>query len=133
MSAGARFFDPGSRCRTCGYGGELGCGYLLLTGRRRPCPPGEACTEYVPRVGRRRPEMDLAGWPTEDPTTSARRGYLHGGRPALDLSRSETACRMYAEGAYDTEIARAVGCCAQSVARWRRETGRKANPRRKKE
>lgn len=33
------------------YGNTICCGYLLKTGQRRPCEPGEACTV---RVGFRR-------------------------------------------------------------------------------
>ena len=35
-------------CKGCAYAvsltGEWYCDYLLLTGRRRPCPPGKSCT-----------------------------------------------------------------------------------------
>lgn len=30
------------------YSGQICCGYLLKTNRRRPCEPGEACTVKVP-------------------------------------------------------------------------------------
>lgn len=42
-----------ARCRSCRYfwhinesSGYMGCEYILHTGRRRPCPAGDACTVY---------------------------------------------------------------------------------------
>lgn len=39
----------GEACRGCAYSfemaGSCGCQYILVTGRRRPCPAGEGCTE----------------------------------------------------------------------------------------
>ena len=45
------------RCRTCAYsfgdtgtwGGDIFCGYLIRTGKRRPCPAGKGCTVYKPK------------------------------------------------------------------------------------
>jgi len=41
------------RCKSCRYFwhvnqsvGYMGCEYILRTGTRRPCPPGDACTVY---------------------------------------------------------------------------------------
>lgn len=35
-------------CKGCAYavllGGKWYCDYLMMTGRCRPCPPGEGCT-----------------------------------------------------------------------------------------
>ena len=46
--AGCRFAVP----IYMGDGDELmtACVYILRTGRRRPCPPGEACRVYEPAV-----------------------------------------------------------------------------------
>ena len=38
-------------CRTCVHGsdhttGAVTCDYILNTGKRRPCPAGDGCTEY---------------------------------------------------------------------------------------
>jgi len=51
------------RCRGCRYSfyadvGEEGamlraCEYILQRGERRPCPPGEKCTVFEPRRGRK--------------------------------------------------------------------------------
>ena len=48
-----RFSRPDQACKGCEYHGKLHpgetspgcCDYLLITGRRRPCPPGAGCTE----------------------------------------------------------------------------------------
>lgn len=54
MSGPARREDR-TRCRDCDYGlpiyqGDdvliMGCTYVLRTGRRRPCPPGEECSIF---------------------------------------------------------------------------------------
>lgn len=41
-----------SNCVTCFFHGKCGglicCNFLLMTGQRRPCPPGDACTVKVP-------------------------------------------------------------------------------------
>ena len=126
-----RFFDPG-RCLDCGYGGELGCNYLFIIGRRRPCPPGDACTEYIPKDQRPRrrllilpethikPELRTIGRTRKSPGVEA-------------LCQSETACRLYAEGASDPTIAQAEGCCPTTVRKWRLATGRPPNRKRKKD
>ena len=46
------------RCRGCFYVGAIGnagpeyspvcCDYMLITGKKRPCPSGDKCTEYTP-------------------------------------------------------------------------------------
>ena len=40
-----------NNCATCSYHGKCGgmicCNYLLMTGKRRPCPPGAGCTVKV--------------------------------------------------------------------------------------
>ena len=49
-----------SKCDNCVYSGCLGyshmrvCNYLLVTNKRRPCPPGDACTVNVPRKVKRK-------------------------------------------------------------------------------
>lgn len=39
-----------NKMQTCIYGGKMGgvpiCNYLLLVGKRRPCPP-DKCTVYI--------------------------------------------------------------------------------------
>lgn len=45
-------------CRGCIYVTFVGtmpvCDYMLRTGRRRPCPPGDQCTEKTTEKKRRR-------------------------------------------------------------------------------
>lgn len=45
-------------CDDCVYrikvGGLACCNYMFSTGQRRPCPPGDACTEKVGREVKRR-------------------------------------------------------------------------------
>ena len=51
-------FKPCAKCRRCFYSGPVNinidnrklysCDYYLITGNRRPCPPGAACTVYNP-------------------------------------------------------------------------------------
>lgn len=35
------------RCRDCVYGWKSYCTYILITGHRRPCPPGDECTVRI--------------------------------------------------------------------------------------
>ena len=46
-------------CDGCRYRGMLNgygycCNYIFATGHRRPCPPGEGCTEKVLRERRKK-------------------------------------------------------------------------------
>lgn len=105
------------------------CRYAVRTGHRRGCPPGEGCT--VKTVGPRpKPVCTLPPKPQTErplPFGSTRRAWA-----LEELSQSELACRLYAEGAMDAEIALATGFCITTVAKWRRETGRPANRYRKR-
>lgn len=52
-------FKTPAKCRKCYYSGPTNfkvdgkmlysCDYFILTGARRPCPAGNACTVYSPR------------------------------------------------------------------------------------
>lgn len=35
-------------CEGCRYASGASCDYYLITGRRRPCPPGQDCTVKEP-------------------------------------------------------------------------------------
>ena len=42
-------------CKGCAYrqalnGGSTNCGYAIITGHLRGCPPGEECTHYTRRL-----------------------------------------------------------------------------------
>lgn len=89
-------------CKGCAYaafvGGMWCCDYLLLTGRRRPCPPGKDCTV--------RKKADLTKkWST----FMAKRKW-----------DTEKAVALYAQGWPDARIADEVGVPASAVAFWRR-------------
>ena len=47
-----------NNCWNCVYRGTVEgiphCAYIFKTGHRRPCPPGDACTEKVSREVKRR-------------------------------------------------------------------------------
>ena len=52
-----------ARCRSCRYfwhinesRGYMGCEYILHTGTRRPCPPGDACTVYRKKPAVKQPK-----------------------------------------------------------------------------
>lgn len=59
----AKLADRSAKCRSCiystdtniGQDGHLtACYYIVITGKRRPCQPGERCTEYKEREDDRR-------------------------------------------------------------------------------
>lgn len=97
-------------CEGCAYAvllsGMWCCDYLLMTGRRRPGPPGEDCTE--------RKECDL---------TKKGRAFMR--RRDWD---TEKAKALYDQKLTDAEIAGEVGTTASAVAFWRRSLGLPANP-----
>ena len=63
MSRGWDWLRP---CLGCDHLDDIGCAYLEHTGRRRPCPPGEGCTEYVPKKAKSRPP--LPAWAPKERT-----------------------------------------------------------------
>lgn len=50
-------------CFNCVYRGKFGdthcCSYILVTGRRRPCPPGDGCTVKIGRKVHRRRKKEV--------------------------------------------------------------------------
>lgn len=97
-------------CEGCVYAvllsGMWCCDYLLMTGRRRPCPPEENCTV--------RKEGDLT-----------KKGSAFMKRREWD---TEKARALYDQKLSDAEIAGEVGTTASAVAFWRRGLGLPANP-----
>ena len=61
-------YKPCAKCRKCYYGNQIdividhqklySCDYLLLTGRRRPCPAGPGCVAFSAKskAARMKPE-----------------------------------------------------------------------------
>lgn len=100
-------------CEGCVYaaclGGDWYCDYLLTVGRRRPCPPGDACTV--------RAEAE------RDPKKKWKEGYSMKAR-SWDTERARA---LYDQGRADAEIAAEVGATASAVAFWRRKLGLPAN------
>ena len=74
MSLRERVSRCTARCRACGHcyiGFDMAlcrslpaCVYILDTGRRRPCPAGDGCTEFTPLSGaeERRRRAAAAMW-----------------------------------------------------------------------
>ena len=97
-------------CKGCAYAvsltGEWYCDYLLLTGRRRPCPPGKSCTV--------RKEADLT-----------KKGSTYMKQRKWD---TEKALALYSQKLTDAENAAQVGATASAVSYWRRGRKLPANP-----
>lgn len=95
-------------CNGCDFLGlsTLTCDYILLTKKRRPCPPGKGCT--VKTVG--------------------------SGKGKLD--RDKRLMELYREGKNDVELAKATGYALSSIRNWRKRHHLpavvKGNPRHKR-
>lgn len=60
-----------ARCKSCKFGflacygshgpTGIGCNYILRMGKRRPCPAGDGCTEYVYTPNKREFSKDRLG------------------------------------------------------------------------
>lgn len=96
-------------CEGCGYAillsGAWCCDYLSITGHRRPCPPGAACTVRV--AAKKDPKRK---WKEHPPVK----------RRTWDTKK---ALELYCQGQSDGAIAAAVGTTRNAVAFWRREQG----------
>lgn len=91
------------------------CDYILITGKRRSCPPGPLCTKYKPVNARHRKVPQL-------PSTFKK-----------DRSGLYTAFEtMYEEGFSDQKIAEALGVSRNTVASWRRKERLPSQATRKK-
>ena len=118
----------------CKYIDDMGyCAFCSAEHRVRGCPPGPDCVTYAPKSKLRQPKPTPLQLKKKDPQGGpGKRGSRKPppGGPG-GLSENETACRLYAEGAHDGEIAKICGCSVHTVLRWRKATGRAANLRRK--
>lgn len=96
-------------CKGCAYtvllSGVWCCNYLQITGRCRPCPPGEGCTV-----------RKAANLTKKGSAFMKRRGW--------DTEKAKT---LYDQKLSDAEIAGEVGATASAVAYWRRGLGLPAN------
>lgn len=100
------------RCMRCLYGDQQGyCSYILATLHRRPCPPGEGCTAFEPRRGKREPEpIVIVPAATKHPKPTRPRGKL------WDKAKARA---LYDEGASDQDIAKACDISPSAIGRWR--------------
>lgn len=91
-------------CTGCTYFSESTktCDYLLMTERRRPCPPGIDCTV------KRTPEVKRI----------SKRGKL---------DRNATLRQLYKEGLNDREISKKLGYSVDAIFQWRVRHGYAAN------
>ena len=118
-------------CVGCGYYSGC-CIYILMTGHRRPCPPGDQCTVYLPVRKEAQVERDKSLCRRNDflfqpnPKTGQVAPNINvRATPALArvyLSKEEA--ELYDSGHSDPEIARALGVHKVTVAKWRKLTNR---------
>ena len=92
------------RCRKCLYCVDDICNFYLRTGRRRGCPAGDKCTEYV--EGARKITTPL----------NTRQMKLYPEREEL-----------YRQGLNDPRIAERLGLSDRTIQMWRVRMGYKAN------
>lgn len=96
-------------CKGCIYScllsGYYACDYLLIVGKRRPCPPDVPCT--VKKVADKKP-IPLGG-------RTAKRTK----DPKIDEKRRE----LYDQGLNDHQIAKQLGINPNTITMWRRKQG----------
>lgn len=112
-----RMSELGTYCKGCDHlkptGSGKTCDYMLDTGRRRPCPAGEGCTEHTKRQPDKKkrkasiPEALLLG--------ADRKVY-----GKLDEARAK---ELYDQGLGDQRIANALNVAKSTVASWRKRNG----------
>lgn len=103
-------------CKGCYYGTHTGelwvCDYILMTGHRRPCPPGEGCTVRIEAAQDRK-----RAW--KERNTMSKRTW--------DTGRAR---KLYDDGWSDARIAAELGTKPNAVAFWRRGLKLPANSER---
>ena len=163
-------------CKVCMYFSGWNCDYILMEKKRRPSPPGEACTARKTRDISRSERMAMMGTelkkiaPKVVPSRAnkPRTAQVQNARPLFRAKEPakktvfnqtkkppkpkpkkepkaparqtfEQICErlntpefigMYEAGESDAAIAKAVGCCGNSVRKWRIVTGRPTKSRR---
>ena len=125
--------DPG--CRGCYYLASTGmgktCDFFLMTGRRRGCPAGEGCKEYLPRKrdhaarplrsGAHVKVEKSAGDPPETPK-EGQNAPKKRNRPPTKLDE-EKAMELYRQGLNDREVGARLGVTHSTVCLWRKRRG----------
>lgn len=119
-------------CKGCYYLGGGSCNYLIVEGRRRPCPPGADCTAYRSDAGSTSQYRAHSGamsgtFPASPHKGKVRKTSRVYRSPAMDALEHVGEAEMYAQGASDGAIAQAAGVSARSVSAWREKTGRSRN------
>jgi len=96
------------------------CDYLLITGHRRPCPPGEGCTEHTARKkpAEHPPEIDVVSGLPILRKPKRRRKYTFD---------TDKAYELYCQGLSDSAIGQACGISANSITHWRKNNNLPAN------
>lgn len=160
-------------CRGCMYFSGWNCDYILMEKKRRPSPPGEACTARKTRDISRRERMAMMGTELKEiapkvvpsRANKPRTAQVQNARPLfrakepakktvfnqtkkaspknVPKEKPQTAWErilekldtpevigMYDAGKSDAAIGKAVGCCGNSVRKWRIATGRPTKSRR---
>ena len=113
-------------CKGCGHfklaGSTRICNYLEDVGHRRPCPPGEGCTEHTSRAGEAKKEPARA---------APKKKVLDGFKPVPPKHRgkidTEKALRMHGEGATDADLMKEFGVTRNGIQAWRQRHALQAN------
>lgn len=100
--------DRNEACLGCIYFAEttLTCDYILMTDKRRPCPPGKDCT--------------VKSVPIKKKLTASGK-----------LDRDAMVRALYKDGANDREIADLLGYSVDAIFKWRKRHGYESNYHRK--
>ena len=136
-------------CRSlggCAYMSKTpSCDYFLITGRRRPCPAGEGCTEHtaIKKPAEHPAEIDVASGlriyrkgTVKKSAASAvvkadkKEGKMEGtGKKRGYTFDTEKAYELYRQGLTDSAIGKACGIGSNSIYNWRKKNNLPANKR----
>ncbi len=105
------------RCGKCEYRTSVSCGsqnwgcwYFMITGLRRGCPAGDACTKFKPHTGRYDRSEDFVGK-----------------QIFRTLSDDAALRRLYDAGLNDQQIASEANISSTTVWKWRQKNNLPAN------
>lgn len=109
--------ELGAYCKGCDHlkptGSGKTCDYMLDTGRRRPCPAGEGCTEHT----KRQPDKKKRKGSIPEALLLSADRKVYG---KLDEARAK---ELYDQGLGDQRIANALNVAKSTVASWRKRNG----------